>query len=207
VINSFGAFQTYYVGALNRSPADISWVGSIEIFFLYSLGVFSGRLCDAGFFYPVFASGIVLVALGTMAASACTQYWQIFLAQGVCVGLGNGLLFCPALAIVATYWGTRRSLAIGIGASGSVTGGIIFPLLVKSLLPTAGFGWTMRAIGFIQVAMLAISLFSLKPRVPPRRTGSLVEWSAFKELEYTFYTLGSFLVGHFPRSPMYSSPG
>lgn len=55
----------------------------------------------------------------------------------------------------------------------------------------------MRAIGLVQLVALTIALLSLRPRLPPRTTGQLVEWDVFKELGYTFYGVGMFLVrGH-----------
>lgn len=194
VINSFGAFQTHYVTVLQRPPADISWIGSVEIFLLLFVGALTGRLTDAGYFRFIATLGSVLIVAGTMAASACTQYWRIFLAQGVCVGLGNGCVFCPTIALMSTYFLKRRSLAIGLTACGSATGGILFPILVRELLPRIGFGWTMRSIGFFQAGSLAIALICLKPRVAPRKAGPLIEWAAFRELEYSFYAVAAFLV-------------
>ncbi|KAM0272607.1 hypothetical protein ACHAQH_008617 [Verticillium albo-atrum] len=193
VINSFGAFQPHYTSVLGRPPSDISWIGSFEIFLLFFIGTFTGRLTDAGFFRALFVTGSALVVAGTFATSFCTQYWQFFLAQGVCMGLGNGCLFCPCLSLLATYFQKKRALAIGISACGSATGGLVFPSIVRELLPRIGFGWTTRVIGFIQLATLVVSFFFLKPRIAPRKAGRLVEWAAFKELEYTFYALGSFL--------------
>lgn len=135
----------------------------------------------------------MLVALGVFSAAQCTQYWQLFLAQGVCVGLGNGFLFCPTIAVTSTYWQKNRALAIGLCACGSATGGLIFPSMVRQLLPSIGFAWTMRSIGFIQVGCLLVALIFLKARIPPRRTGSIVDLASFKELDYTCYAIGSFL--------------
>ncbi|KAK1535486.1 riboflavin transporter MCH5 [Colletotrichum paranaense] len=193
MINSFGAFQSYYIQTLDRSPSDISWIGSVEIFLLFFIGTFTGRLTDAGYFRSVATAGSVLVVAGTLAASACTRYWQLLLAQGVCVGLGNGCLFCPTVALVSTYFAKRRAFAIGITACGSGAGGVVFPIVIREMLPRAGFGWTMRTLGFTQAAALFTALSCLKPRVPPRKTGSLVEWAAFRELEYTFYAVGASL--------------
>ncbi|KAF4883257.1 Aspyridones efflux protein apdF [Colletotrichum fructicola] len=193
VINSFGVFQSHYAQTLRRPPSDISWIGSIQIFLLFFIGTFTGRLTDAGLFRPVALVGSILVVLGSIATSFSTQYWQIFLSQGVCVGLGNGCLFCPTIALVSTYFQKRRSLAIGFTACGSTTGGVLFPAIVRQLLPLVGFGWTMRAIGLVQLVALTIALLSLRPRLPPRTTGKLVEWDAFKELGYTFYGVGMFL--------------
>ena len=111
------------------------------------------------------------------------------------MGIGNGCLFCPAIAVLSTYFLKRRSLAIGVAACGSATGGLVFPSVVRQLLPVVGFAWTIRAIGLIQLASLAVSNAFMRTRIPPRRTGKLVELAAFKELEYTFYAAGSFFVG------------
>ncbi|KAK3936846.1 major facilitator superfamily domain-containing protein [Diplogelasinospora grovesii] len=194
LINSFGVFQTYYATTLSpHTASDISWIGSIQVFLLFFIGTFTGRLTDAGYFRQVFAAGSMFQVLSIFTMSVASgSYWQLFLAQGVCMGLGNGCLFCPCLATLSTYFSKRRALAIGIAACGSATGGLIFPSMVRQLLPTIGFAWTMRAIGFIQLVTLVISNIFLKPRIQARRTGPLVEWSAFKELEYTFYACGSF---------------
>ncbi|CZT10606.1 related to monocarboxylate transporter 4 [Rhynchosporium agropyri] len=191
-INSFGVFQTYYVTSLNRAPSDISWIGSIQIFFLFFVGTFTGRLTDAGYFRPVFLLGSVLAVFGTFMASLSTSYWQLFLAQGVCCGLGNGCLFCPSLSLLSTYFSSKRGLALGIGAAGSATGGMVFPAMVSSLLPKIGFPWTMRALGFIQLGCLVICNIGIKPRMPPRRTGALVDWKSFKEVPYVLFAIGMF---------------
>ena len=209
-ISSFGVFQTYYASTLGRSPSDISWIGSVQIFLLFFIGVLTGRLTDGGYFRQVMLIGIVFQALGLFTTSVATQYWQVFLAQGVCMGLGNGCLFCPSLAVVSTYFRKRRALAIGIMASGTGTGGLVFPSIARQLLPMVGFGWTVRTIGFIQIATLAAVFFVLRPRLPPRRTGPFLELSAFKELEYTFYACASFFVSRIslppPSFPLFPTP-
>lgn len=47
-INSFGVFQTYYSTELGLPPATISWIGSIQVFLLFFIGTFTGRITDAG---------------------------------------------------------------------------------------------------------------------------------------------------------------
>ncbi len=135
-----------------------------------------------------------------------TQYWHFFLSQGVCMGLGNGFLFCPALAVLSTYFKKRRSFAIGLAACGGATGGLVFPSVVRQLLPQVGFAWTMRTLGFIQLASMLVVNFGMHPRVPPRRSGRIVEWSAFREMDYVFYAAGSFCVSFFLPLPLPPSP-
>jgi MFS family permease len=57
-----------------------------------------------------------------MMTSLSNQYYQIFLAQGICTGLGAGMMFVPSIAIVSTYFEKNRAFAIGVGASGSSFG-------------------------------------------------------------------------------------
>ncbi|KAI2627549.1 MFS general substrate transporter [Hypoxylon sp. NC1633] len=191
-INSFGVFQAYYVSQLNRPPSDVSWIGSVQIFLTFFVGTFTGRMSDAGFFRPLLIAGTVFMTIGIFTTSVATQYWQLVLSQGICMGIGSGCIFCPAISTVSTYFSKKRSLAIGITASGSVTGGLVFPAMARQLLPTAGFGWAVRAIGFVQLATMIFATACTKSRLPPRRSGSLVEWGAFRELEYTFYAAGMF---------------
>ncbi|KAF7943117.1 hypothetical protein EAE96_011059 [Botrytis aclada] len=191
-INSFGVFQTYYVTTLNRPASDVSWIGSVQIFLLFFVGTFTGRLTDAGYFRSVFLIGTVIGLVGIFMTSISTTYWQVFLAQGICMGLGNGCLFCPALATLSTYFSTKKSLVIGIAAAGSATGGVIFPIMVQQLLPKIGYGWTMRSLGLIQLVCLGICNIGIKQRVPPRKSGALIDYPSFKDAPYVLFAIGMF---------------
>ncbi|KAE8144875.1 major facilitator superfamily domain-containing protein [Aspergillus avenaceus] len=192
-INSFGVFQTYYAETLGHPPSDISWVGSIQIFLLFFIGTFSGRATDAGYFKAILTLGAVLELFCIFMTSLSTNYWQLFLSQGIGQGIGCGLMFCPTIALIPTYFSTKRSIAMGIVASGSATGGLVFPAVVMRLLPQIGYEWTMRILGFISLATLLPCLIFLKQRLPPRQSGPLVEWTAFKEPSYALFTIGMFL--------------
>lgn len=113
------------------------------------------------------------------------------------MGLAHGCIFCPTMAVLSTYFHKKRALVLGIAACGSATGGLVFPSMVRQLLPAAGFGWTVRAIGFVQMVLLFAANFLLKTRIRPRKAGPLIELQAFKELDYTFYAAAAFFVsGH-----------
>ena len=50
-INAFGVYQDYYTlhYITNKSPSDISWIGSFQLFMMYAPGLFVGRAFDAGY--------------------------------------------------------------------------------------------------------------------------------------------------------------
>lgn len=165
------------------------------MFLIYFVSVFSGRAMDAGYFRQTIALGLLLQLIGVFTTSLSTQYWQLFLAQGICQGLGDGLLYCPIIALMATYFSKKRALAVSLQASGAATGGMIFPAIAQSLLDKIGFGWTVRVMGFVMLFNAIMVLLLLKERsdLPPRKKQPLFDLAAFRELPYLLYTIGAFL--------------
>ncbi|KAF1359331.1 MFS general substrate transporter [Lizonia empirigonia] len=190
--SSFGVYQTYYENTLGIAPSTISWIGSLQVFLLFGIGAFTGRATDAGLFRPVYITGAVFQLVGVFTMAESTKLWQLFLSQGVCLGIANGLQFCPSMALVSTYFVKRRAFALGITSLGTCTGGVVFPIVVQQCLPTLGFPWTIRIIGFIMLVLNAITIALFRTRLPPRRTGPLVDWESFKELPYSLYCVGMF---------------
>lgn len=66
--------------------------------------------------------GVFMAVLGMMMLSLSTKYYQIFLAQGVCFGIGSGLVYVPALAFVNVSFSKNRALVIGIVTGGASIG-------------------------------------------------------------------------------------
>jgi MFS family permease len=192
-INSYGIFEAYYIDNLHLGASAVSWTASIQIFLLCFIGVFSGRALDAGYYRPVVALGCFFQLFGIFMTSLCDEYWQLFLAQGVCQGIGNGLVFTPTLGLVSTYFLRRRNFAVNLVLAGSVSGGFAFPLMAQHLLPSLGFAWTVRVMGFVMLFNVAVILTLARTRIPPRRSGPLLELSAFKELPYLLFAVATFL--------------
>jgi hypothetical protein len=119
--------------ALNRPPSDISWIGSIQVFLLFFIGTFTGRLTDAGYFRQVFMVGSFIggksnlflnplkvhaqsafpsigtkkpPVFGLFMASLSTTYWQLFLAQGKYSPVS---CFRPSLARSRKTYSTAKS--------------------------------------------------------------------------------------------------
>lgn len=136
--SSFGVYQLYYTTALSLPPSQVSWIGSTQVFLNFFISAFSGRFADAGFAQQTVLVGCFLHVFGSFMTSLATKYWQIFLAQGICEGLGMGLMYMPTVAILSSYFSKRRGLAITTAASGSSIGSIVFPLVVQHLQDNIG---------------------------------------------------------------------
>jgi predicted MFS family arabinose efflux permease len=91
--------------------------------------------------------------------------------------------------LCSTYFAKNRGMALGIVTSGNAAGGIIYPVIVRQLLGKVGFGWTVRVLGFINVASLLVVIAFMRPRLPPRKSGPLVEREAFRDAPYCLHVL------------------
>lgn len=190
---SFGVFQLYYVETLGLPAAQVSWVGSTQVLLTMAICTVSGRLTDAGYTRHCVISGCLLAVTGTFMVSLAREYWQIFLAQGVCTGLGLGLTFMPSITTASSYFKKNRAFALAIAATGTSFGSLVFPSIVQYLIPQVGFPWAVRCAAFAAMVVCIVAILLQRPYLPPRKAGPIVEWGAFKELPYSLFALGAFL--------------
>lgn len=189
---SFGIFQPHYESEFSLPPSTVSWIGSLQVCLIFFIGTFSGRAFDAGYYRTALVAGLFLQILGIFMTSIATAYWQVLLAQGICQGLGNGILFAPTIANMSTYFARKKTIAISAAACGAATGGMVFPLIAQQLLPKIGFRWTVRVMGLVVIVVSSIVLLLARTRLKARKAGPLVEWAAFKEPSYVLFAVAMF---------------
>jgi MFS family permease len=121
---AYGSFQDYYKSHLlsHHSPSSISWIGTVNSFLIEFIGVLSGPLLDKGYERCLMLTGSFLMVFGMMMLSFAREYYQVILSQGLCVGIGAGLVFVPTIAIVSKRVNEKRALALGITACGAAIG-------------------------------------------------------------------------------------
>lgn len=195
LINAFGVFQTYYKGTLlpTTSNSAISWIGTLTSFFLCASPITWGPLFDIGNPRLLVLFGSFSVVFGLMMTSLCEEYWQLILAQGVCCGIGGGCLFITATSILPSYFSSKRALVMGISASGSSLGGVVYPIIFTYVQPThLGFGWAVRIIGFIALFTLAIPCIVIKPRVRPPGRRKIFNAQILKDVPFQIMNLATF---------------
>jgi len=131
------------------------------------------------------------------------------LAQGVLGGLANGLTYTPTLTAVNQYFFKRRPLAMGIASSGSSLAGVIFPIALNRMLnkSTLGFGWSVRVLGFLMLALSIIACASVSSNAPRRKSGPPFLLAAWKKPVYTLQITGLFLVFWAMFIPFFYIPG
>lgn len=192
---TFGLYQAYYERGIifTESSANISWIGSIQSFIFFALGVLTGPVYDRGRLRLLLVVGSFCIVFGHMMLSLCEEYWQIVLAQGFVVGAGGGCLFVPALAVVQPYFSTRLGMALGIIGTGSSIGCVIYAVVFINLIDRVGFAWTVRTLGFLSLGTLCIPIIVMHMRGKPPAARRLLDISAFTDRTFILSILGCFL--------------
>ncbi|KAJ5522438.1 hypothetical protein N7527_006553 [Penicillium freii] len=169
-INCIGVFQEYYQShqLSEFSTSTVTWITSLETFMMFLCGPIFGTMFDSYGPRWILLLGTILHVFGLMMASLSTDYYQFILAQGICSPIGASAIFNASVNSVSTWFAKRRGFALGVTASGSSLGGVIFPIMVTQLIPKVGFPWAMRICAFLILFMLGIANLTLKSRLPHR---------------------------------------
>ncbi|CEL10206.1 hypothetical protein ASPCAL13330 [Aspergillus calidoustus] len=217
---AFGSFQSYYVLDFlpHVSTSAISWVGTIQSWLLIIGGLIAGPLFDMGYYRSMILAGSFLSVFGIMMLSIATEYYQILLSQGICTGLGFGLLYIPSITLVSRSFVRKRALALGVSTAGAPLGGVIYTLMFEQLLPKVGFPWTVRIIGFTMLALFVASAgmllwkaentgqFPSTQAQTQSRTRRLFDMRALKDLPFWNFTVANFFLYLGYMTPFYYMP-
>ncbi|KAI0707812.1 MFS general substrate transporter [Earliella scabrosa] len=196
LVNAWGVFQAYYTTTLlaGSSPSTIAWIGSVQYALVFIPGLVVGRIFDMGYVkLPIGLASALLVAV-TFLTAECKEYWQFLLCQGFGCGLASGTIFSIVVGCPAHWFKRKLGAALGIMSLGSSIGGTLFPILVRNLIDRIGFKWTMRVLGFVEIALLLLVFATLKRRLPPKRhSGPFISFAVFKSLPFTLCSFSGFL--------------
>ncbi|KAF9265038.1 MFS general substrate transporter [Marasmius fiardii PR-910] len=156
---SWGVYQDYYtrIYLTSYSSSSIAWMGSLQLALPFLLGLPAGRLFDAGYIHSVIRTGSVLFlfCLFMLSLTKPGQYYQVFLCQGLGMGIGVGCIQLHVTTMVSRHFIRRRSFAYGIALTGSSVGSIVFPIGHR-LIYSIGFPSAVRVSGYISLGGLVL---------------------------------------------------
>lgn len=96
------------------------------------------------------------------------MHLQVLLSQGVCAGIGAGLIYVPSIAVISHYFHKKRTLAMSIVAGGSSFGSVIHPIMLNNTFNSSlGFGNSVRASAGLVTGMLLLACCLMRTRLPP----------------------------------------
>ncbi|KAF8800124.1 MFS general substrate transporter [Phlegmacium glaucopus] len=167
-IYSFGVYQDFYtrIYLSHQGPSSISWIGSVQLTISLSLGIVAGKLFDKGYVRSLIITGSFIFVFSLFMSSLAKEgkYYQLFLSQGLGMGIGAGLVLTPCTAVIGVHFQRRRILAFGIAMTGTSVGAVAFPIILNNLLPKLGFSSAVRTTGYISLGCLVAGNCLILPR-------------------------------------------
>ncbi|THV02592.1 MFS general substrate transporter [Dendrothele bispora CBS 962.96] len=201
IINSYGVFHDYYSNVLlaQSSSSTIALIGALQLFLLYGCGPVVGRVFDLYGSKLLVPLGSIVTVVSLLLLSFCqpNETYQFFLADGLLFGVGSAIVFVPSIDVLGHWFNRQRPLAIGIVASGSSLGGVVYPILLERLIPKVGFPWAVRIMAFINLGCLALSCVTIKDR--PTKRGriwqeGIVDLTGFRDVKYCLACVATFIL-------------
>ncbi|KAE8220910.1 hypothetical protein CF319_g5642 [Tilletia indica] len=199
--NAFGVFQAHYTQEMIpplASPFRVSWIGSAQVWFTFASALITGAILDRTSAWVLTSVGTLLFVLSCMLMSISTTYWSMFLAQGLLQGIAVGVLFPPALTCTAHWFYRHRGLTLGIVASGSSLGGVVWPIVLDRLIHEdrggVGFPWALRISGFIGLAALIPTIPFVRKRLAAVERGPFVDMRSFRNRAFVLLLTGQFII-------------
>lgn len=216
VLNSIGAIQSYISSHQLKhvETSSVSWIFSIYMYLSFAIGIIVGPIfVMKGSFAPLFY-GTILIVGGLMSAANCTKVWQ-FILSFVCVGTGHGLCITPLVGVISQHW-TANAIgrATGFATIGGSIGGVILPLMLRSLYPKVGFEWSIRILGFFCLGCMICAMLLAREKyctdlVPTDSTTSdyeemtkrkkfkaasqnILSFQALRDIKFSFLIIGVF---------------
>lgn len=150
---SFGAFFGSLRDEFGATRREVSLVFSLTGFLYFSLGALSGPLADRIGPRRVIAAGGVLLGVGLILASLTQALWQVYLSYSLCVGLGVGLSYVPAVGAVQRWFVRRRGFASGLAVAGIGLGNLTVPPIAAALIAAVGWRQTYVVLGVVAMAV------------------------------------------------------
>lgn len=147
---------------LKATVADVQWVVEAYALFLAALILVGGSLGDHFGRRRMYATGIALFTLASLACGFAPTVNFLIIARAV-QGVGGALLVPGSLAIIGAYFDSeQRGRAIGTWSGFTAITSALGPVLGGWLVQYASWRWVF----FINLPLAAIVLFILFWRVP-----------------------------------------
>lgn len=145
-------------------PLDYALIGGFNFSIAVLVAPLTTRLTRLfGIKTPMFI-GCLLLSGGFFGASFATDIWQLYLSQGIAVGLGVNFIYLLSTAVIPQWFAKRRSVANGICAAGSGVGGCIMCLATQAMINSVSYRWSLRISALIAFFVNLLALLLIRSR-------------------------------------------
>jgi EmrB/QacA subfamily drug resistance transporter len=160
---------------LSASFTDLQWVIDAYTLALAAVVLTAGSIADRVGRRAVFAGGLGIFALASLAAGLAPDATFLNIARAV-QGVGGAAMFAVSLALVAQEFAAGRQRATAMGVYGATIGAAVAvgPLVGGAITEALGWRWVFFLNVPIGIAALAVTFAKLRESRNPNATR--VDW-------------------------------
>ncbi|ODQ83249.1 hypothetical protein BABINDRAFT_159684 [Babjeviella inositovora NRRL Y-12698] len=170
----YGVFLNYFISSdyfAGATDFDFAIIGGIAIGISQVFSPFVFIFVSYLGLKPTMIIGLIIQTLGYLLAGFARYKWQLYMTQGLMIGVSFSLVFTSSIAVLPNWFYKKRALASGITVSGSGLGGIVFSLSCNSLMQKTGshrWPYIMVAITTCTMCSICIILIQEHPKTSPK---------------------------------------
>ncbi|KAH7364736.1 major facilitator superfamily domain-containing protein [Rhexocercosporidium sp. MPI-PUGE-AT-0058] len=197
MLTTTGSLQTHILThQLNgRTEAEVGWIFSVYAFLFFFGGIVGGSAFDKYGLRVMLIPGSIGLVASIIILANCTEYYQFMLGFSILGGTSSSLIWTSTIATIGHWFSMRRGLATGLATTAGGIGGVIFPLLLNTLIPRLGFPWSIRIIALFSTFSCGTGILLTSTRIPPSISQKpLFDMTGFKDTCFSLTVAAIFLI-------------
>lgn len=136
---------------------------------------------------PTMLIGVAIQFTGFIWASFATELWELYVAQGVFIGLGITLIATPSTTTIPGWFLRKRAVAMGLSLLGTGLGGVIFGLASQKMISDNGnTRWCYRMLAITCTVCTLFATCLVRERKPIKPVGLRSKKLIFGEFKRFF---------------------
>ncbi|CAB3400908.1 unnamed protein product [Caenorhabditis bovis] len=151
-VYSFGVLVETLMKEFNANNTMASLIISLLTGLTLGSGPLASAVCNKYGCRTTTIIGSAIAFIGCLSSYFAQAMWQIVISVGIVMGVGFGLMYCPAIVIVTMYFEKMRSLATGIAVAGAGVGTVLFAPINAYLIEN--YGWRSVFLAFLFILVL-----------------------------------------------------
>uniref|UniRef100_A0A183BN68 MFS domain-containing protein n=1 Tax=Globodera pallida TaxID=36090 RepID=A0A183BN68_GLOPA len=159
-VYSFGVIAESLIGEFQSTNTEASTILSLLTGLMLAAGPLASAICNRIGCRVTTIIGALIASVGCAISFFAYSMNYLLFSVGIVMGIGFGLMYCPAIVIVTMYFEKYRSLATGITVCGAGIGTFVFSQLASAICNRIGCRVTTIIGALIASVGCAISYFA-----------------------------------------------
>ncbi|XP_072397348.1 monocarboxylate transporter 12-like isoform X1 [Diabrotica undecimpunctata] len=161
---SFGLLYVEFLNAFDASKSATSWIGSLFLAMPLLAGPIGSAMVDRYGCISMTVLGSLISTSGFILSMFVNSLTMLYITFGIIGGIGRALTFVTAVVSIAFWFEKKRTIALGLAASGTGVGTIAFAPLTSLFITEYGWRGTVLLLGGAFLNMCVCGVMMRDPK-------------------------------------------